>query len=69
MQEKPRGKHFKFSAVSGQVVGALYILPWESIVGHHTAETWGPWFSSDIVQGGIFAVVSWAIYELYEVFK
>jgi len=24
-QPKPRGKHFKFTVVSGQIVGALYL--------------------------------------------
>lgn len=68
-QEKPRGKHFKLTIISGQIVGALYVLPWDTLVGPRTTETWSPFFQSDQVQGLLFAIVAGTVYEIWEVFK
>ena len=69
MKAKPKGKHFKFAVVCGQIVGALYFIPWPSIVGPETAHTWAPFFASEQVQGLIFAIVSWIVVEIWELFK
>ena len=66
---KPRGKHFKLTIISGQIVGALYVLPWESLVGPRTTLTWTPFFESDQVQGLLFAMIAGTLYEIVEVFK
>jgi hypothetical protein len=66
---KPRGKHFKLTIISGQIVGALYVLPWETLVGPRTALTWTPFFQSEQVQGLLFAVIAGTLYELVEVFR
>jgi len=68
-QPKPRGKHFKFTVVSGQIVGALYVIPWDTLIGPRTAEAWMPFFQSDQVQGLMFAMISWLTYECWELFK
>jgi len=63
------GKHGKVVLISGQVVAALSFVPWDALVGVNTAMTWGPFFAAEPVQGLLFAVVSWVIYEAYEFFK
>ncbi len=67
--KKPRGKHFKLTIISGQIVGALYVLPWDVLVGPKTAAMWSPFFTSDQVQGLLFAIVAGTVCEVWELFK
>ena len=55
--------------LSGQVIGVLYKMPWDSLVGPRTAREWTELCIDDNFQGLLFGVVSWAVYEMYELNK
>lgn len=64
---RPRYKHGSVSMLAGQIVGAIYSIPYQVLPDGF--EDWRPFFDSEHTHGLVFGLVSWIIYELYELRK
>jgi len=53
--------------LAGQIVGAIYSIPYQVLPDGF--EDWRPFFDSEHTHGLVFGLVSWIIYELYELRK
>lgn len=62
--KRPKYKHGGVSMLAGQIVGALYSIPYKVLP--EGFEDWSPFFESEHTQGILFGLVSWVLYELYE---